>query len=68
MRPPVTPQDSVRNWISEREIAAILRGERVTPSDPAAFAYSAVRHAVAALLVKCGITDRLPPNRRCQSA
>jgi hypothetical protein len=56
----VTPGDSVRNWIAEREIAATLRGERLTPADPGAFAYSAVRHAVAALLVKCGIAERLP--------
>ncbi len=60
MHTAVAPGDSVRNWASEREIAAVLRGERVTPSDPASFAYSAVRHAVAALLVKAGVTDRLP--------
>lgn len=57
----LTPSDSVRNWVSEREIAAVLRGERVVPSDPAAFAYSAVRHTVAALLVRHGVTDLLPP-------
>ena len=57
----VTPRDVVRDWVSEREIAAVLRGEPVTPSDPAAFAYSAVRHAVAALIVKRGVTDLLPP-------
>ncbi len=61
MQAAVTPGDGVRNWVVEREIAAILRGEHVTPSDPPAFAYSAVRHAVAALLVKSGVTDRLPP-------
>ena len=60
MHAALTPSDSVRNWVSEREIAAVLRGERVVPSDPAAFAYSAVRHAVAALLVKRGVADLLP--------
>jgi hypothetical protein len=60
MHTPVTRDGSVRNWVSEREIAAVLRGERVTPSDPPAFAYSAVRHAVAALLVKRRIAERLP--------
>jgi hypothetical protein len=62
MHPTVTPGDSVRNWVAEREIAATLRGERPTPADPGAFAYSAVRHSVAALLVKCGIAERLPAN------
>ncbi len=61
MQGTVATGDSVRHWISENELAAVLRGERVTPTDPAAFAYSAVRHAVAALVVKRGITDRLPP-------
>jgi hypothetical protein len=61
MHTAVMPGASVRNWVAEREIAATLRGERLAPSDPAAFAYSAVRHSVAALVIKCGITDRLPP-------
>jgi hypothetical protein len=61
MPAPLTPSDSVRSWVSEREIAAILRGERVVPSDPPTFAYTAVRHAVAALLVRHGVADLLPP-------
>jgi hypothetical protein len=56
----VTPSESVRSWASEREIAAILRGEPVTPSDPATFVYTAVRHAVAPLVVKRGVADLLP--------
>lgn len=60
MHTTVKPGASVRNWIAEREIAATLRGERVAPVDPGAFAYSAVRHSVAALVLKCGISERLP--------
>lgn len=61
MQPAVTRDDSVRDWVSEREIAAMLSGERVEPSNPAAFAYCAVRHAVAPLVVRCGVASRLPP-------
>jgi len=60
MHTEVTEGSGARDWIAEREIAAVLRGVRVTPSDPAAFAYTAVRHAVAALVVSRGVADRLP--------
>lgn len=68
MQTGVTAGNSVRDWVAEREIAAVLRGVRVTPSDPAAFAYSAVRHAVAPLLVKCGVADRLPSHEGARLA
>lgn len=60
MHTEVTARNSVRDWAAEREVAAVLRGVRLTPTDPAAFAYSAVRHAVAALVVNRGLADRLP--------
>ena len=68
MHTEVTTANSVRDWAAEREIAAVLRGVRVTPSDPAAFAYSAVRHAVAALVVKRGVADRLPAHEATRLA
>jgi hypothetical protein len=68
MQTDVTPASPVRDWAAEREIAAVLRGVRVTPSDPAAFAYSAVRHAVAALVVRCGVADRLPSHEASRLA
>jgi hypothetical protein len=68
MPPEVTAGSSARDWVAEREIAAVLCGARVTPSDPAAFAYSAVRHAVAALVVKRGVTARLPSHAAARLA
>lgn len=68
MHSTVKPGDGVRNWLAEREIAAAIRGESIVPTDPAAFAYTAVRHAVAALVVKCGVTNRLPAREAAKLA
>jgi hypothetical protein len=62
VRLPLTTRPSgVRDSTSEEEIASILRGEPVRPTNPSSFAYMAVRHGVAPLLVKAGVAALLPP-------
>ena len=52
-----------RDRTSEREIAAVLSGRLHPPTDPASFAYTAVRHQVAPLLIHAGISAVLPPDQ-----
>ncbi len=60
MQAPVTLPSSVRDVVSEEEIAAILLGGRRRPARPSSFTYVAVRHGVASLLVDAGVTELLP--------
>jgi hypothetical protein len=57
----LTQADGIRDAASEAEIVAILRGEPCRPCNPSSFAYAAVRHQVAPLLVQMGATKLLPP-------
>lgn len=50
-----------RDWNAEREVEAAMRGERVTPASAEAFAYMALQHGVAGLLVALGAPQWLPP-------
>jgi hypothetical protein len=50
-----------RDWNAEREVEAALRGERFRPAVARNFAYMALQHGVAGLLVEAGATDWLPP-------
>lgn len=49
-----------RDPASEREIAAILLGAPLVPSNPASFVAMARRHRMAPLLVRAGAAARLP--------
>lgn len=51
---------AVRDCESEAEIAAILLGGACTPADPASFTRIAIRHGMAPLLIRAGVTARLP--------
>lgn len=50
-----------RDGHAEREVEAAMRGEQVVPASPRAFAYMALQHGVAGLLVDLGATRWLPP-------
>jgi hypothetical protein len=54
-------RSGTRDWTSEKEIAAVLSGRLHPPTDPASFAYTAVRHQVAPLLIRAGVSSVLPP-------
>lgn len=60
MPPVVSTAPVERDAVSEREIAAALRGEPIAPARPDAFVAMAVRHRVAPLLVHKGVASRLP--------
>ncbi len=60
MYAPVNAPGPLRDASAEREIAAMLAGRPRAPRDPATFAYMAVRHAVAPLLVHAGAARLLP--------
>jgi hypothetical protein len=49
-----------RDRSSEHEIAAILMGARLVPSNPSSFVDMALCHRMAPLLVHVGLEDRLP--------
>jgi hypothetical protein len=62
VRGALTNPSAVRDYVSEHEIAALLAdGGTTSPADPASFTSSALRHAVAPLVVKSGVVRRLPP-------
>ncbi|MDQ3348989.1 MAG: nucleotidyltransferase family protein [Acidobacteriota bacterium] len=61
MRAAVTRPSEVRDLASEREIGAILLGERSPPRDPSSFTCMAMRHAMAPLLVRARVSELLPP-------
>ncbi len=46
--------------VSEHEIAAVVRGGALVPSNPASFVAMALRHRMAPLLVHAGVASRLP--------
>lgn len=50
----------VRDWTSEEEIAAVLRGEPRPPLNPASFVNMAICHRMAPLLVSAGAAKLLP--------
>ncbi len=55
IRPPVA-----RDRASEHEIAALVRGDAIAPSNPGSFVAMAIRHRMAPLLVRAGAAARLP--------